>query len=202
VAFLSPGIFYQAEYISESLCIILINLSLFLLYFPNRAWGPKKNTRSRSQDSSAASQSSRIHCRLSFHFSLSCINHVIHFPDEARFIRNAIIFLIPLALCIAPVATYNGFVVKSGFSIQANSGFNFFLGNNPDSDGTCYLRPGKKWDETHRDAEKQALAGGYGKDRYFIGEVSSSSNLTFEMDGAHCQKIHPELEPQRTERRC
>ena len=169
--FYPPGIFYQAEYISESLCIVLITLSLFFLYFSDSRLGAGKKY--PMPVAGLLCGLAVITHPLSALFPLFIVVHQILsyiFRNETKFIRNAVTFLIPVALCTVPVAIYNGTVVKSGFSIQANGGFNFFLGNNPDSDGTCYLRPGKKWDDSHRTAAAQAAAMGHGTDSYFIGK--------------------------------
>jgi len=52
--------------------------------------------------------------------------------------------------------------------IQANGGFNLYLGNNPAADGRCYLRPGVKWRALHREVAAEAARRGISKDAVFL----------------------------------
>ena len=72
-------------------------------------------------------------------------------------------------LAASPLVIYNTFVLNENTPLQANSGFNFCLGNGPDADGTCRLRPGPEWDKFHREAEDNAKSAGISKDRYLYG---------------------------------
>jgi Tfp pilus assembly protein PilF len=71
---------------------------------------------------------------------------------------------------LSAVSLYNGLNFGKFFPLQGNSGFNFFLGNNPAATGTCYLRPGRGWDEVHSEAEYLANDAKISKDKIFIGK--------------------------------
>lgn len=54
--------------------------------------------------------------------------------------------------------------------VQANGGFNFYLGNSSGADGTCRIRPGLVWRRLHIEAEKEAEKLQISTDRLFIGK--------------------------------
>ena len=83
------------------------------------------------------------------------------------------IFALAAAIPILPVAYYNVAVLGADAPLQANGGFNFFLGNGPGADGTCRLRPGPEWDTAHAEAERDAKAAGTTKDGIFIKRTIS-----------------------------
>ncbi len=87
------------------------------------------------------------------------------------------IFILMASLPILFVASRN-VLILGGPPLQANSGFNIYLGNGPGSDGTCRLRPGPEWDDFHAKAESEASKIGVSKDRYLLGE-------TFEWVASH-----------------
>jgi Flp pilus assembly protein TadD len=76
-----------------------------------------------------------------------------------------------LALALLPVAFVafrNMAVLGSDAPLQANGGFNFYLGNGPGADGTCGLRPGPDWDSFHAEVDAEAAKLGVSKDRYLV----------------------------------
>lgn len=81
------------------------------------------------------------------------------------------VFLVPAVLPIALVAYRNIVVLDGDAPLQANSGFNLYLGNGPEADGTCRLRPGPEWDAFHARAEEEAEKRGISKDRYLMGKT-------------------------------
>ena len=71
-------------------------------------------------------------------------------------------------MMIAPISLYNIVVLREPIPIQANGGFNLYLGNNEDSDGTCSLRPGPEWDAFHLGADYKSQELGISKDSLLI----------------------------------
>ncbi len=81
-------------------------------------------------------------------------------------------FLAGVILVVGPV-TWRNYRVSGNFVlVQANTGLNLYLGNNPEADGTPYVRPGKAWRELQ---ELPAVRAGrkdpFARDEYFAGEV-------------------------------
>jgi len=72
------------------------------------------------------------------------------------------------ALTLAPVSIYNGVQFGKFFPLQANGGFNFYLGNNQAADGTCNVRPGPAWDKIHAEAKFATSGTGMDKDGFFL----------------------------------
>jgi tetratricopeptide (TPR) repeat protein len=58
----------------------------------------------------------------------------------------ALVFLVALAAPIAPVTAYNGLVGKDWVLVSSQGGVNFWIGNNPTSDGASAVVPGARLD--------------------------------------------------------
>lgn len=71
-------------------------------------------------------------------------------------------------LMIFPVSFYNMAILKQAIPIQANGGFNLYLGNNEEADGTCNIRPGPEWDDFHLGADFESRKLGISKDSLLI----------------------------------
>lgn len=87
------------------------------------------------------------------------------FAKKISLISLSIFFIVLL-----PVSLYNGIKFGKIFPFQANSGYNFYLGNNPDSDGTCYIRPGPDWDKIHDEAKYAVEGTNLSTDQYFFAK--------------------------------
>jgi len=61
-------------------------------------------------------------------------------------LKPAGFFLTGLVIILAPMTIQNYRAEKDWVLLQKNFGLNFYLGNNPKSPGTPYLRPGGEWD--------------------------------------------------------
>ncbi|MCK4982384.1 MAG: tetratricopeptide repeat protein, partial [Victivallaceae bacterium] len=79
-----------------------------------------------------------------------------------------VLFGLMALLVIAPVCVRNSMIARRFILIQRNSGFNFYLGNNYNATGTCYIRPGKDWTAIHSWANAGAAQKGITKDKFFV----------------------------------
>ncbi len=80
-------------------------------------------------------------------------------------------FLLPFFLLVLPVSAWNTVLAKRPVFIQANSAFNYYLGNNPAANGTCYVPPGISWEQMHAGADAEAKRRGISTDSYFMGQT-------------------------------
>ncbi|MEM4248639.1 MAG: tetratricopeptide repeat protein [Candidatus Nanoarchaeia archaeon] len=182
-----PAIYYECEYVSETLLLILIQLSLASLYFAEFAKNKKTVMLSYAVAgifmglSAITHPVSLIFCFLIFayfaykYFRDCYENYACQKNMEIRLdlilnekvIAETIIFCIPVAIIALPVAAYNH-SIGGTFGIQENAGFNFYLGNSEIADGTCKIRPGPDWDNCHSEAEQEAREKATSKDKIFI----------------------------------
>ena len=176
-AFYPPLLFYSSELISETLLLPLICLTISLLY-----WGESQLAEDKLKKGAIIIGLGGI-CA-----GLMAITH----PISLLFIVIEIVLLPIITLCrknkkkliikllitllfglmavlvIAPVCIRNSMIAKRFVLIQRNSGFNFYLGNNYNATGTCYVRPGKDWNNIHKWAEAGAAQRGITKEKFFI----------------------------------
>jgi len=170
-AIYTPLIFYTDELLSEALLLPLLCLALACLYRSDRS-----GRRARLGWLAAAG-------------GLTGLAGICH-PLSLAFPAAVGLFLLwrhrrcgscrwlPALLfglcCLLPVALVSGY--NSGLEgrlvlIQKNGGYNFFLGNNPDATGCCYIWPGPAWDKVHGDADREAAARGISPDAYFLHQA-------------------------------
>ncbi len=197
-----PLIFYLGELTSEVLMIPLLSAALYLLYrsekgdpLPRFVAGKAKETAASSDTGDGkvpAASRSKFSLRLpgngnSFHYlaglcsGLACITH----PFALFFMFSEVIYLyirgnlkgmaffgMTALMAILPVSFYNIAILGEAIPIQANGGFNLYLGNNPESDGTCSLRPGQDWDDFHLGADYKSRKLGISKDSLLIQKTA------------------------------
>ena len=73
-------------------------------------------------------------------------------------------------LAVSPVTLRNRIVGGEWVPISYNAGINFYIGNNPESERTTRIRPGRDWQELTAMPERQAGITEKGaSSRYFIG---------------------------------
>jgi len=187
-AFYPPLIFYMGELTSEVLLIPLLSLSIFFLY--KSEIGDFISVESE-EDGSREGEWNRgllqktiaglcaglaviahplslffIIFETLYMFFLIFIKRV---KEESRKkIVEVAMFAFFAIIPLIPVVFYNTLVVGGSAPLQANSGFNFYLGNGPGADGTCRIRPGPVWNKIHNKAESDADRLGISKDRYFM----------------------------------
>ena len=164
-----PMAVYQCELISEPLMIVL---SLWGLFFATRAAAPLKKS---------AFCLSGLFCTLAL---LTHPNSLLFFialfffllfemrrnPGRITFSRLAL-FLLPFLLLVLPFSLWNSHLAGRAIFIQANSGFNYYLGNNPAATGTCYIPPGLAWEKVHANAAAAAAAEATSTDACFLKET-------------------------------
>lgn len=61
-------------------------------------------------------------------------------------LRAAVLFVVPIILCLAPTTRHNRLASGALVPISVNGGINFYIGNNLDYDESVAIRPGLKWE--------------------------------------------------------
>lgn len=184
-----PLIYYLGELTSEVLIIPLLSTAIFLIYLAESGlFHQKKETEpdtSGNEELPEKSQKPHTHPKTkNFYLALAgicCGLASIAHPLSLFFLFSEIIYLylkrnfkglaffgIFSILMILPVSCYNMLVLHESIPIQANGGFNLYLGNNEQADGTCMLRPGPEWDDFHLGADYQSRKLGISKDSLLI----------------------------------
>lgn len=163
-----PLIYYQAEYISESLLVPLLCLSIYLTYLAEEKKKPPLFLGAGITGGLAI-----LAHPMSGLFVLAETIYLFIRWFRRKSFPIPFIYLAAASAVVAPVTFYNFVVLDRMAPIQANSGLNFYLGNNENADGTCYLRPGPEWNKVHALAEKTASAAFVSKDHYFLSESSN-----------------------------
>ncbi len=168
-----PLIYYGAELVSEALLVPLLCLVLWLLHRAESR--PERDGMPEAVGAGLASALAVLCHPLALFLligeglwlSLTGRPETLGGCRSAR--RRAIAYLGTAGLALAPVVAYNTLILR-GPPLQANGGFNFWLGNGPGADGTCRLRPGPAWDQAHRQGAAAAQQRGIGKDLHFLTE--------------------------------
>jgi len=80
--------------------------------------------------------------------------------DLRRRVRDAVLYALAVAAPILPVTAYNSFVGHDRVLISTQGGVNFWIGNNPTSDGSTAIAPGTRpdWWGGYHDTVQQAEA--------------------------------------------
>ena len=166
-----PMAVYQCELISEPL---MIALSLWGLFFAAFSIAPLRKT---------AAALSGLFCALgavTHPFSLLfCLGVFLFLFTEIRREKKSVIlshlalFAVPFFLLLLPISIWNSHIAGRAVLIQANSGFNYYLGNHPASTGTCSIPPGLAWEKVHANAAAEAAMEGISADSYFLRETLS-----------------------------
>ncbi len=80
-----------------------------------------------------------------FLLPLAWMREATHDRNAPAFLRRSGAFVAGLVLVLSPVALRNGFVGGSFFPTTSNAGVSFYIGNNPQADGTYQpIVPGKQ----------------------------------------------------------
>jgi len=87
--------------------------------------------------------------------------------------RNFFLFTGGVLLMLGMVITGKSLFYGRLTGVQENTMFNLYLGNNPEATGGCYLRPGRKWRQTHAEAEAEAIRLNCSVSRVYAGRIAS-----------------------------
>ena len=176
-AFYPPLLFYSSELISETLLLPLICLTLALLYLGEKRLSDGVSGQGAlfiSAGGVCAGLMAITHpSSLLFIAAEMILLPVISMfgKDRNKLGRKVLITLLfgfMALLVISPVCVRNSMIAKRFVLIQRNSGFNFYLGNNYNATGTCYIRPGREWKAVHEWGEAGAVQRGVSKDKFFL----------------------------------
>ncbi|MFA6714909.1 MAG: tetratricopeptide repeat protein [Victivallales bacterium] len=174
-AFYPPLLFYSSELISESLLLPLLCLTLVLLYQAENQLGSGKIKHGLILAGAAgicSGLAALTHptCLLfiALETVLLAVSALFRKNTKSRFkVLPPLLFITAALLVIAPVCVKNSRESGQLVLIQQNSGFNLYLGNNPNATGTCYIRPGKEWTNIHKWGDAGGMQRGISKDKFF-----------------------------------
>ena len=187
--FYPPLIYYLGELTSEVLLIPLLSMALYSLYKWEKYELNDKTTDGPGEPGSKKGSAwlagagifaglAVITHPISLFFiifeSIYLLSKIVYKKYRSvlkKQILNLAIFAIAAMIPVIPMVIYNTCILNEKIPIQANSGFNLYLGNGPEADGTCRLRPGPEWDSVHSEADKKASELGISKDRYFFNST-------------------------------
>ena len=74
---------------------------------------------------------------------------------------------------IAPVVAARSLAAGRWVPVQHHGGYNLYLGNRIDADGTCNVRPGDGWRQLHAACAKKAEAAGLSRDAWFFRQAAA-----------------------------
>lgn len=169
VAMLYPTpVFYQTELVSESLLVPLA-AGFFFLREAAESAADAAGRRVRIAGAGVMLAAMNLTHPLTLLFSAAEVGIEV---VRRRYRRAALLAAFPILIaggfCAAQSIHYGKLC-----GIQDNSGFNLYLGNNPDATGGCYLRPGKYWRKVHRGAALEAEKRGISADAVFLERAGS-----------------------------
>lgn len=174
VTFYVPVMFYQGELISEALLLPLLCLLLAALYMAEECYEKNENRNALIYFVLSGILSGL--CVLTHPLSLLFIGFEFvyifwRYTLRLKDFKISVLFLLPVICLIVPVSLYNSILSGKFVLIQENSAFNFYLGNNPNADGSCYLRPGPEWTGIHKQADIACRSKGISTNEYFLKEA-------------------------------
>ena len=162
-------VFYQAELISESLLIPLAAAFFWLRHWAGSVRTPGKRAGTFFGAGVALGAMNLVH-PMTLLFSAAEVGWELFFRRDRR---SAALLLAALAVTVGSFCAARSLHYRKLCGLQANSGFNLFLGNNPSATGGCYLRPGQSWRKVHREAAAEAKERGISSDAVFLRRAGS-----------------------------
>ena len=163
---------YESELFSEALLLPLIVCSAWLLHEADKSGSMWKRLGFVAGGGLLAGLSVITHplAILFVGLEATCFAWTAFRARCAKPLASLALLLAFAALPVVPVCIHNSHLAGRLAFVQGNSGFNVYLGSNPDANGTCYLRPGPEWDKCHADAQAEATKLGASKDSIFIAQ--------------------------------
>ena len=158
--------FHQAELVSESLAIPLVAALLWLLEAGETA--AKRGSRAACFAGAGAVGGLLV----LLHGMLAAFPAALAVALLCRRRFGAAACFAAAALLVA--GSYAGLQCRHYrrvMPIQANGGFNFWLGNHHGATGGCDIRPGAEWRRFHREAKAEAARRGVSADRVWLGRA-------------------------------
>jgi len=139
-------IYYQAELVCESL---ILPLSSLLLFFRTRLYeGEGKKLVLFSVLYGAIGGLAAItHPMTLGATGLMLLADAVSLRKTKESIRLWLSTVLAFLLPIVAVSAIHSSIAKRAVLIQGNGVFNLYLGHSPEANGTCWLRPGKQWNE-------------------------------------------------------
>ncbi len=171
-----PLMFYTGETVSEALLIPLVTLSVWMLYRSEQAVCLKRKLLMLGLAGLTLGGAIITHPLSLFFVMLEGLYLLWRLWRERKSrvkiaIIQLVIFCAAVAVIVMPVSVYNTILHGSPVLVQRNSGYNMYLGNNPDSNGGCYIWPGPDWEKVHGEAAAGAKKLGISKDQYFFRQT-------------------------------
>jgi Flp pilus assembly protein TadD len=160
-------IFHPAELISETLLLPLFTVVFYFLHYADSVEKAKK-----ALFSALAGVFSALALLTHGMISAFPVLFSLFLVYQKKYL-NAALFAAGLIVTITPFLAVKSCHYGKFSGLQANSGFNIFLGNNPRATGLCYMRPGDLWRKTHVEAQKTAQKRQISTNRYFLEKVYS-----------------------------
>ena len=164
IAMLLPvPVFYQAELVSESLLLPLAAAFLWLRYFSDFSRTMKRRAGALCGAGTVLAAMNLTH-PITLLFSAA----EVALELRRRKYHRAVLLFAVLLFFVGGYCAVQSIHYRELCGIQSNSGFNIYLGNNPDANGGCYLRPGRRWRKVHREAAVEAERSSLPVDTVFL----------------------------------
>lgn len=162
---LAPLIFHPAEIISEALLLPLLTL-LFCLFHLSESEDKRQQIFCSLGAGLCGALVLLTHGMMAGFLFLETIYLAVSKKRTVLFL-----WLAGIMLVLIPFLTLKSVHYHQLCGIQSNTAFNIFLGNNPKSTGSCYMRPGNTWRKHHYQTEKEAEKRQISTDRYHWEQI-------------------------------
>ena len=163
---LAPLIFHPAELISESLLLPLLT-AVFIFFYLEEAKNHGVYKFSAFPAGIFAALALLTHGMISGFLVLQTLFLLFKKKWLSALLFSGGILLVAVPFIAAKSCHYGRFT-----GLQANTGFNIFLGNNPKANGKCYIRPGNTWRKMHFRADRIARERQISTDRYWLKQAA------------------------------